>query len=80
MIHYDCLLKNATDILLQNATAILLQKATKVCYKMRLVFIAKCDRFITKCDSYNKIRRLLQMATVDCVLLVNFNAIFSSTN
>ena len=65
------------DSLLQNATAILLQNATEVYYKMRQVFyykmpvllqnatvIIKCDDLITKCDSYYKIRRLLQIATV----------------
>ena len=43
-------------LLLQSATAFLLQSATSV--------IAKCDNFITKCDRYYKVRRLLQSATV----------------
>ena len=50
--------------LLQNASTILLQNATKVYYKMRQIFITKCDSFITKynsfirkCDSYYKMRR-----------------------
>ena len=43
------LLQNATAILLQNATGFLLQNTT---------VITKCDDFITKCDSYYKIRRL----------------------
>ena len=62
MIHYGTLLQNSTDIipkcnksLLQNALGFLLQNAT---------VIANCDDFITKCDSYYKIRRLLQIATV----------------
>ena len=62
MIHYGTLLQNATDIitkseksLLQNASAFLLQNAT---------VIANCDDFITKCASYYKMRRLLQIATV----------------
>ena len=41
-------------ILLQNATAILLQNVTEVYYKMRRFFISKCD-------SYYKMRRLLQI-------------------
>ena len=54
------------QVLLQN----LLQNAT-VYYKMLQDFllqnatvITKYDDFITKCDSYNKMRRLLQIATV----------------
>ena len=43
------------DSLLQNATAILLQNAT---------VITKWDNFITKCDSYYKMQRLLQIATI----------------
>ena len=42
-------------LLLQSATAFLLQSATG---------ITKCDNFITKCDSYYKVRQLLQSATV----------------
>ena len=42
-------------LLLQTATAFLLQSATG---------ITKCDNFITKCDRYYKVRRLLQSATV----------------
>ena len=66
------------QILLQHATAMLLQNATEVYYKMRQVFITKnatvllqnatvitnCDDFITKCNRYYKMRRLLQIATV----------------
>ena len=52
----------------------------KVCYKMRQLiyykmrqkfvtkcvrfFITNCDSFITKCDSYYNMRRLLQIATL----------------
>ena len=43
--------------ILQNETAISLQNATEDYYKMRQVFIKKCD-------SYHKMRRLLQIATV----------------
>ena len=45
------------QILLENAKALLLQNATEVYYKMH-------DVFITKCDSYYKMRLLLQIATV----------------
>ena len=41
--------------LLQTASGFLLQNAT---------VIKNCDNFITKCDSYYKMRRLLQSATV----------------
>ena len=65
-------------MLLQNATAILLQNAIEVYYKMRPFFflqnetvllqnakvIINCDNFITKCDFYYKMRRLLQIETV----------------
>ena len=70
MIHHDILLQNTTGIItkcnsyfitkcdrnsLQNALGFLLQNAT---------VITKCDDFITKCDSYYKMQRLLQIATV----------------
>ena len=42
-------------LFLQSATAFLLQSATG---------ITKCDNFITKCERYYKVRRLLQSATV----------------
>ena len=48
------LLQNASDILLQNAT-VLLQNVT---------VITNCDDFIMKYDSYYKMRRLLQIVTV----------------
>ena len=46
---------NCDGLLSQSATAFLLQSATG---------ITKCDNFITKCDRYYKVRRLLQSATV----------------
>ena len=49
LIRYNSLLQTAT----QNATAILLQNATEVYYKSCQVFF-----FITKCDSYYKLRQL----------------------
>ena len=45
------------QVLLQNTTAILLQNATENYYKM-------CEVFITKCEFYYKMRRLLKIATV----------------
>ena len=52
------LLQNTSDFLLQNAT-VLLQNAT---------VITNWDDFITKCDSYYKLRRLLQIATVQTLI------------
>ena len=49
------LLQNVTAILLQNSSGLLFQNATA---------ITKCDDFITKRDNYYKMRRLLQIATV----------------
>ena len=40
---------------MQNTPAILLQNATENYYKMRQVFITKCDYFTTKCDVYYKL-------------------------
>ena len=48
-----------------------------VYYKMRQKFITKCvrffdtkcDSFITKCDSYYKMRRLLQIVTVQGLMI-----------
>ena len=54
LIYYDSLLQNASGFLLQNAT-VLLQNVTVT---------TNCNNFITKCDSYYKMRRLLQTATV----------------
>ena len=64
----------------------LLQSAMVCYYKVRQLFyykvrqvllqsatgVTKCDNFITKCDRYYKVRRLLQSATV--------HRIFSTTN
>ena len=49
--------------LLQNASRFLLQNAT---------VITKCDDFITKYDSYYKMRRLLQIATVHSMIIESF--------
>ena len=50
------------QILLQNATAVLLQNATEVYYKMSQDYCYKMRQF------YYKLRRLLQIATVQSVL------------
>ena len=51
------LLQNWSGFILQNAT-VLLQNAT---------VITSCDDFIIKCHRYNKMRRLLHIATVQRV-------------
>ena len=83
LIHYDSLLQNATDIitkcdsyfitkcdrsLLQNSSGFLLQHA---------IVITKCDNFLTKCESYYKMGRLLEVATVHSKTLQNYEVIFS---
>ena len=71
------------QVLLQSATAFLLQSAIVCYYKVRQLFYekvrqvllqsatgtTKCDNFITKCDRYYKVRRLLQSATEQSPLL-----------
>ena len=47
-----------------------MEQYVKVYYKVRQVLvqsatgIIKCDNFITKCDRYYKVQRLLQSATI----------------
>ena len=53
------MLQNATAILLQNASGVLLENVT---------VITKYYNFITKCDSYYKMQRLLQIATVQTIM------------
>ena len=60
------LLQNVTAILFQNASGFLLQIATFL--SLNATVITNCNDFITKCDSYNKIRRLLQIARVHSIL------------
>ena len=77
LIHYDSLLQNATNFiikcdsyfitkcdrsLLQNTSGFLLQNTTVLLQNM--TGITNCDDCITKCDSYYKMWRLLQIATV----------------
>ena len=75
-IHYDTLLHNKTDIitkwhflsekydqsLLQNASGFLLKYATVLL--QNTTGITKRDDFITKCESYYKMRYLLQNVSV----------------
>ena len=78
MIHYDTLLKNATDIvakcdisfitkcdrsLLLNASGFLLQNATVLLQNMAVV--AKWGNFITKCDGYYKLRQCTYILEVE---------------
>ena len=48
LIHHDTLLQNATDDIRKHGS----------------YYITKCVDFITKCDSYYKLRRLFQNASV----------------
>ena len=77
LIHYDSLLQNATDImtkcdnyfitkcdrsLLPNTSGLLLQNATVLLQNTTVM--TNYHDFITKCNSYYKMQRLLQIATV----------------
>ena len=81
LIRYDSLLKNVTDAiakynnyfittrntsLLQNASGFLLQNATALLQNATV--ITKCDDFIRKYESYYKMRRLLQIVTVQRII------------
>ena len=61
LVHCDNLLQNATVIFLQNISGVLLQNTT---------VITKCIDFISRWDSYYKMRRILQNASVHKVYLV----------
>ena len=84
LIYYDSILQNAIDVitkcdsyftakrdtsLLQNAPGFLLQNTTVLL--QNAMVITKCDDFITKHDSYYKMRRLLQIATVQTLPSTN---------
>ena len=62
LIHHDSFSQNATEILLQNASGFLLQNTTALLQNVAVN--TKCDDFITICNSYYKMQRLLQVATV----------------
>ena len=70
MTHYDSLLQNATDIItkcnsyfITKCDRSLLQNASGFLLKMRQL-LQNAMFFVIKCDSYYKMRRLLQIATV----------------
>ena len=80
LIHYDSLLQNAADIitkcdsyfitkcdrsLLQHASSFLLQNVTVLL--QNAMVIPNCDHFITKCNSYYKMRRILQIELRQCI-------------
>ena len=59
-------LQNAAAILLQNASGFLLQNETVLLQNATV--ISSCDNFITKCGSYYKMRRILQIVTVHAII------------
>ena len=58
------LLQNTTAIILQNAWAFLLQNTTAIMLQNAWAFLLQNATVITKCDSYYKMRRLLQNASI----------------
>ena len=79
LAHYNTLLQNATSrfiikcdkSLLQNASAFLLQNATVLLETTTV--ITKYADFITGCNSYCKLARLLQNASVQSGIIKNSN-------
>ena len=61
LVHCDNLSQNAIAIFLQNVSDVLLQNTSVV---------TKCIDFISKCESYYKMRHILQNASVHKVYLV----------
>ena len=70
---WQTLLLNLTAILLQNATKGLLQNASGVLLQNETV-ITKCLEFITKSNSYYKMRCLAQNASVHRVMAIEVNS------
>ena len=73
MIYYDTLLQNAADIItkcnsyfIKNTSSFLLQNTTVILQNATI--ITKRDDFIIKCNSCYKMRRLLQIATVQLAI------------
>ena len=64
LIHYDSLLQNATDIIRKCDSCFIIKCDKKFITKSVGFFIIKRKSFFTKCHSYYKMRRLLQIATV----------------
>ena len=76
LIGYDSLLQNAICITTKR-DCYFITNATKAYYKMPQVFllqnttvIPNCDDSITKCESYFKMRCLLQIATVHMIFWI----------
>ena len=82
LIHYDSLLQNATDIttkcgsyfitkcdrrLLQNASDFLLQNARVILQNVTVII--NYDDFITKCNSYYKMRRFTNYDGINIFLM-----------
>ena len=65
LIHYDSLLQNATDII-TIYDSYFITKWDRSLFQNATV-ITNCDDFITKCGSYYKMLRLLQIPTVQTV-------------
>ena len=66
LIHYDTLLQNATDIITKCGSYFITE-----CNKSLLQnesVTTNCDDLIIKCDNYYKMRRLLQIATVQGIM------------
>ena len=63
LVHYDILLQNARDITKRNNYFIAKCDKNFITKRVRL-FITKCDSFMTNCNSYYKLRRLLQNASM----------------
>ena len=77
LIRYHSLLQNATDVITKCDSYFITKHDRSLLQKFVRFFITrcdsfiknstvitKCDDFITNCDSYYKMRRLLQIATV----------------
>ena len=62
MIHYESLLQNAADITTK-CDSYFITKCNKDLLQNATV-ITNCGIFITKCDNYYKMQRLLQIATI----------------
>ena len=66
---------------IQNAFGFLLQNVSAFCYKMHFATVllqnntvfTNCNDCITKCDNYYKMRRLVQIATVQNAYVLNSN-------
>ena len=62
LIRYDSLLQNAADVITKCDSYFITKRDIGLLQSATV--ITKCDDFIKKCDSYCKMRRLLQIATI----------------